>query len=196
MSPFCGAISIQVIRLGGCAMSRELWGTFSVRDHLAEHAFVADVLLYDRLLIPAKPADKDPKEWPKEWDHERLKRALDILGELAIPIPWTDKLSEQWSTKYNAGKTERAKAKSDLVTNAGFEIQNLQMFEFQHRLNATRMVLVERTDAADEALFQRLRATAKARPGATLETVAAYTSFDNFAAEVPVKPKVAGKHSL
>jgi hypothetical protein len=30
-------------------MSTEAWGTFSVQDHLAERAFIADVLLYDSL---------------------------------------------------------------------------------------------------------------------------------------------------
>jgi hypothetical protein len=71
------------------AMSREVWGTFSVRDHLVEHAFVADVLLYDRLLIPTKPEKEDPNEWPATWDLARLNRVLGVLGNLAIPIPWT-----------------------------------------------------------------------------------------------------------
>lgn len=176
-------------------MSRELWGTFSVRDHLAEHAFVADVLLYDRLLIPAKPADKDPKEWPAEWDHARLNRTLEILGELALPIPWTDELSAQWRSYYKAGTAGRTK--NDLVFKAGLDINNLQMYEAQSRLQATRMLLAERAnDEADERLFQRLRATAKARPGATLEAVAAYTSFDNFAADVPVERKDTRKREL
>lgn len=175
-------------------MSRELWGTFSVRDHLAEHAFVSDVLLYDRLLIPTKPAEKDLKEWPAEWDHARLDRALGVLGDLALSIPWTDQLSEQWRSHYKAGEAQRAKIKKDLVEKAGFDMKNLQMFEFQNRLHATRMLLAERAEQADEKLFLHLRATAKARPGATLEAVAAYNSFDNFAAEVPVAPKDAKRN--
>jgi hypothetical protein len=71
------------------AMSREVWGTFSVRDHLVEHAFVADVLLYDRLLVPTKPEGEDPEEWPRQWELARLNRVLGVLGNLAIPIPWT-----------------------------------------------------------------------------------------------------------
>jgi hypothetical protein len=35
----------------------ELWGTFSVKDHLRERAFVAEVLLYDRLVIPRPPTN-------------------------------------------------------------------------------------------------------------------------------------------
>lgn len=33
----------------------EVWGTYSVRDHLRSRAFVADVLLYDQLVIPRPP---------------------------------------------------------------------------------------------------------------------------------------------
>jgi hypothetical protein len=33
----------------------ELWGTFSVRDHLRRRAFVAELLIYDRLVIPYPP---------------------------------------------------------------------------------------------------------------------------------------------
>ena len=36
-------------------MPREVWGTFSVADHLREQAFVADILLYDRLVILVPP---------------------------------------------------------------------------------------------------------------------------------------------
>ncbi len=33
-------------------MARLLWGCYSVADHLEPRAFVADLLLYDRLVIP------------------------------------------------------------------------------------------------------------------------------------------------
>jgi hypothetical protein len=53
-------------------MAFETWGTFSVADHLADRAFVADVLLYDRLLVPV-PDDRERKRW------ERLGRAPEVL---------------------------------------------------------------------------------------------------------------------
>ena len=31
---------------------REVWAAYSVRDHLGKKPFVADVMLYDRLVIP------------------------------------------------------------------------------------------------------------------------------------------------
>jgi hypothetical protein len=36
----------------------ETWGTFSVTDHLGRRAFVADVILYDRLVIPVPDAEE------------------------------------------------------------------------------------------------------------------------------------------
>jgi hypothetical protein len=35
---------------------REIWAAYSVTDHLAKKAFVADVMLYDRLVIPIPAA--------------------------------------------------------------------------------------------------------------------------------------------
>jgi hypothetical protein len=41
----------------------EVWGTYSVADHLSARAFVADVLLYDQLVIPRPPtAEEEEKE--------------------------------------------------------------------------------------------------------------------------------------
>lgn len=169
-------------------MSREVWGTFSVCDHMLEHAFVADVLLYDRLLVPTKPADQDPNEWPAEWGLERLNRVMGVLGDLAIPIPWTVYRRDQWRQYYDAGKAERAKVRSGIVGDANTDIQNAHEQEHQERLQATRMLVADyANEKADDRLFQRLRATARARPGSTLEAVAAYPSFDSFTADVPVQ---------
>ena len=40
-------------------MSRETWATFSVKDHCSEYAFVREVMLYDRLVIPIPPDAED-----------------------------------------------------------------------------------------------------------------------------------------
>lgn len=70
-------------------MSRERWGTFSVADHKRDQAFVADVLLYDRLIIPV-PYPGAEQEWINaQWKPERLKNLVDILGDKhAIPVTW------------------------------------------------------------------------------------------------------------
>lgn len=77
-------------------MAKRLWGCYSVADHLSERAFVADLLLYDRLLIPT-PAPDDLERWKKkEWDPERQARMLKILGPLAERIEWSAPLRDEW----------------------------------------------------------------------------------------------------
>jgi hypothetical protein len=74
-------------------MPDELWGTFSVRDHLRRRAFVADVLLYDRLVIPYPPDEEQRREWRSEgWAPGRLERKLEILAkaDLVRPAPWSE----------------------------------------------------------------------------------------------------------
>jgi hypothetical protein len=79
----------------------ELWGTYSVRDHLRRRAFVADVLLYDRLVIPRPPTPEEERPQPgkitevtrwgqAKWKPGRLANLLDILreGDLIIEVPW------------------------------------------------------------------------------------------------------------
>lgn len=85
-------------------MSKEHWGTFSVKDHCAERAFVTDVMLYDRLVIPV-PANGKEAEWAKEgWEPERQEGLLKILGDRAVPVVWTDGMEDRWARRFEAGK--------------------------------------------------------------------------------------------
>jgi hypothetical protein len=84
-------------------MGIELWGTYSTRDHKAPKAFVADVMLYDRLVIPV-PAEDDLEGW-KDRDVERQKRLVHILGDRARPIVWDAYLRQVWQSKWEGGKT-------------------------------------------------------------------------------------------
>jgi hypothetical protein len=90
---------------------RELWGTFSVRDHCEQRPFVADVMLYDRLIVPF-PADR--AEWERwehpdqAWDPGRQKRVLDTFrrnkdgADLLLPIPWDEDRRRQFTTTFMA----------------------------------------------------------------------------------------------
>ena len=77
-------------------MPRRLWGCYSVADHLGHHAFVADLLLYDRLVVPVPSAD-DLARWEERWDPERQARLLEILGNFAEPIEWNGILRRRFS---------------------------------------------------------------------------------------------------
>ena len=67
-----------------------VWGTFSVRDHLKPEAFLREVLVFDRLVIPYPDPDT-PGEWARwrrpdpshpsvSWNPGRLDQILGILG--------------------------------------------------------------------------------------------------------------------
>ena len=86
-------------------MSRQVWGTFSVKDHCDPGAFVSEVMLYDRLVIPVPPDDKERERWTKErWQPDRLDKLVSILGERAYTVPWNDRRQESWKSRFEAGK--------------------------------------------------------------------------------------------
>jgi hypothetical protein len=89
-------------------MDWELWGTFSVGDHLRRRAFVSDVLLYDRLVIPTPPeSDVDEQDrWQKMgWRPARQRRLLGLLGRnRGIRVPWTEFHRQSWETRYREAR--------------------------------------------------------------------------------------------
>ena len=91
-------------------MAFETWGTFSVADHLEEKAFVADVLLYDRLVLPV-PDSKERERWETLGRQpEVLDRKLRILEEashsrrpgplLVERLPWTEEFRNRLDQEY------------------------------------------------------------------------------------------------
>ena len=88
----------------------ELWATFSVKDHCIPGAYLAEVLLYDHLLVPMVPMQRDglsaeeaEQEWKRwhdnGWQPAKLNQLLAILGQRATPIPWTRALQDEWNGK-------------------------------------------------------------------------------------------------
>jgi hypothetical protein len=84
---------------------REVWGSLSVADHTRSRALMAEVLLFDRVVMPVPPADdvEEQERWRiKRWDPVRQRRMLDILGDgpserdLAVTIPWTARKRSQF----------------------------------------------------------------------------------------------------
>jgi hypothetical protein len=72
-------------------MSFERWGSLSVKDHIDLGSMVANVVLYDRLVIPVPPDNAEAERWRKEkWAPEILEERLKKLGDLAIIRPWDD----------------------------------------------------------------------------------------------------------
>lgn len=70
---------------------RQRWGTFSVRDHCLERPFVAEVLLFDKLVIPVPPDGKEAQRWERNgWMPEKQTRVLGLLEKkgLVVKVPW------------------------------------------------------------------------------------------------------------
>jgi hypothetical protein len=85
----------------------ELWATFSVKDHRRRGAFIAEVLLYDKLMIPVVPTEMDvPAEvakaqWARwienDWAPLRQTRVVEVLKDRAELIPWTPDRETEWA---------------------------------------------------------------------------------------------------
>ena len=180
----------------------ELWGAFSVRDHLRRRPFVAEVLLYDRLMIPRPPTLEEEQPEPKEesqltrwmrsgWKPGRLKNALDILREreLAIELPWAEQARRDWSDLYHGSDFAQIGGKrSEIVNMARAEIEmakatmpNQAAFVATGGLIATYVA-----GEVQHPLAQRLVALART-PGVPIEPVIAYRSYKEFQHEQSVK---------
>lgn len=83
-------------------MSRQLWGCYAVNDHLQKNAFVADALLFERLVIPVPPQG-DPEAlqpWEENWQPAQQRELLDILGGIAYQVPWSSVLRGQFQKEW------------------------------------------------------------------------------------------------
>ena len=71
-------------------MTPPVWGTFSVRDHVHPEAFLREVLLFDRLVVPypdpsfpderARWYRPNPEDETENWQPDRLDELLAVLG--------------------------------------------------------------------------------------------------------------------
>jgi hypothetical protein len=87
-------------------MGKQVWGTFSVKDHCDPGAFVAEVMLYDRLVIPTPPDAAERARWVSQhWDPARLDMILRTLGDRAFPVEWDAAREATWRNRYEAGKS-------------------------------------------------------------------------------------------
>lgn len=101
-------------------MAKEVWGTFSVKDHLEPRAFVAEVLLYDRLVIPVPPYSESEQrgQWAGQgWRPDRLDKLLTILGDRARPVQWDAAWRQIWRDRH-----EGTRAVADRTGETAFQM--------------------------------------------------------------------------
>lgn len=198
-------------------MKVELWGTFSVRDHLRRRPFVADVLLYDRLVIPRPPMpEEEPREpgeenqvarWRREgWKPGRLDRLLDILreGDLAVELPWGARARQDWDDLYrdhgsgapriDAGRAAEIGAKrAALANSARVDIAHMKHSAPDHApyIITGGLIATYVANGIQNEVAQRLVALSRT-PGTDVEPVVAYGSFRTFRDEQSLRPAVLG----
>ncbi len=119
----------------------ELWGTFSVMDHVRGGAFLAEVVMYDRLVIPVPPdperartledrefAEKQWERWERHgWQPKRQQELLSILGDLAVPIEWNRERHQLWAAEYEQSKRDAAQQMAELL--AGWKTGEILLSE-------------------------------------------------------------------
>jgi hypothetical protein len=121
---------------------REVWGAFAVNDHLRRRAFVADLLLYDRLLVPFPSTEAERAQWRIDgWEPDALERTLEVIEqhsrEAVLRVPWTDKRDAQvrraWAQQV---EVDRTRLQGNLYAAAG------------GRYSASRRYIVNEVEAA------------------------------------------------
>lgn len=90
------------------AESAEIWATFSVFDHVSPGAFLSEVVMYDKLVVPVPPRD-EPAEWGRweeeKWDPARQRMLLDALGPVVERVEWNQIRRGVWEQAYALART-------------------------------------------------------------------------------------------
>ncbi len=81
---------------------RQRWAAFSVRAHRDLGSLAADILLYDRIILPVPEDDPEYERWVREqWDPDDIAlRVVQSAGRI-IPVPWTAELRTQWQNRWD-----------------------------------------------------------------------------------------------
>jgi hypothetical protein len=105
-------------------MSREVWGTFAINDHCVPHAFVADVMLYDRLVIPVPPDNltQEDKDLWAGYDVARQQKLLRVLGDRARPVKWDQYRRASWKDRFDAAKSAAGETGPDAFRMSRMEL--------------------------------------------------------------------------
>jgi len=175
-----------------------LWATFSVADHLRRRPFVADVLLYDRLLVPVPDGDDETSRWMRLKRRPDLQKTLlDVLGDLGVPISWSVAHHDRWARQYQgqeASEVASAAVRDDVARAVAFDAQNIENARRgAHAPGASPgdaidpddpAFMVTRLVLADEFGSRKDRALLAKIPRVDeVEAVAAYGSYRDFSRE-------------
>ena len=73
------------------------WAAFSVKAHCNRDSFAADLLLYDKLIVPVPDDDAEYERWMgKGWQPDKIADTVTASAGRLLPVPWTAELRAQW----------------------------------------------------------------------------------------------------
>jgi len=107
-----------------------IWACFSVFDHLEQGAFLPEVVMYDRLVVPVPPKS-EPQEWErwegKSWDPSRQQMLLSILDPVVERVEWTATRRAEWAKNYaqrrsSAGEYVKRSLAGELTASSLFDV--------------------------------------------------------------------------
>jgi hypothetical protein len=200
----------------GTYMTHERWGTFSVIDHKDAEKLIADVLLYDRLVLPVPHNEIERNRWENNgWNPEFLEQRLIQLGDLAVQAPWNFERQKEYHRRMSRIKKQLKSAEGKDIGDSGLVVpgniltQNVVSDEINRRvqkdaadvdqpaerLKSVQMdandVLREKREELPYQLTRRVLAqdqSIKLPPGVmTATAVAAYQSRDDFKVDYILK---------
>jgi hypothetical protein len=173
----------RVMPPDAAAPAWELWGTFSPADHLRRRAFVADVLIYDKLVVPV-PAEDDEellRKWERRWNRERQAELLEVIDAempgLVHRVPWTAEHDSEWQA--------HARRKGLLMDLASGMSRDVEIIKEADPNSPGQ--LAERVYLIDVVDPRRDRELRGAVPTGDITVVAAYGSYHQFRREVPIE---------
>ena len=91
--------------LAGTIERRQRWAAFSVKAHRDLGSLAADVLLYDRIILPVPENDAEYDRWVlAKWAPDKLAPLVVQAAGHIIAVPWTAQLQQEWKTRWDAMK--------------------------------------------------------------------------------------------
>lgn len=162
-------------------------------DHLRRRPFVADVLLYDTLVVPIPEDGRDALRWHQlRRQPERQAALLDILGDHALPVRWTEQHRQQFAARHGGDKAhadadestpERDRMAAEVAADVGRMAQAREIGRRNPNPDdpdylTTRIILADQFgSAADRSITRQI-------PWDTeVESVVAYGSYNRFEAD-------------
>lgn len=92
--------------LQGVVERKQRWAAFSVKAHRDLGSLAADILLYDRIILPVPEDDAESDRWMrKNWAPDKLAPLVVKAAGHIIAVPWTAQLQREWKTRSDAMKS-------------------------------------------------------------------------------------------